>query len=550
MEKVYIFGHRNPDTDSVTSAIALEYLKKSLGIYAEARILSEINDETKYVLDRFNVRHPKYLNDVKLQIRDIIYHKDLFQLDTSSIEDIYDYMNQNNTTGVPIIDKNKKFINIVTAKMVLREFFKSDENNLHTSYNNILKSLLGKEVLRFDDEICGHITAVSYKSTTFIENFNFSSDDILIVGDRHSIIEAAVIKKVKLLVITGNSAIKEEHINIAKKNCVNIIKTPFNTFKTVKKILLSNYIKNLKADNRPYTVLENDYYDDFIEDTAKLGFNNYPVIDKNNVCKGLIRITDINKKNRKKVILVDHNESEQSVIGLEEAEILEVIDHHKIGDISTNNPINFRNMAVGSTNTIIYYLFKENRVEIPKTIASLMLAGIVSDTLALTSPTTTEKDKEVVFRLEEISGLKYKTFANEIFSSSINLEKKSEYDLITIDIKSFQNNGKSFKVSQIITMNIDSILKRKDRIIEELNKFKEITHSDFVILMITDIIKNGSYILYDNTPLTYNVLQRAFNEDIYEGMYLENVVSRKKQVIPLLMEIECSNYRKIIKKEQ
>ncbi len=538
MEKVYIFGHRNPDTDSVTSAIALEYLKKSLGIYAEARILSEINDETKYVLDRFNVRHPKYLNDVKLQIRDIIYHKDLFQLDTSSIEDIYDYMNQNNTTGVPIIDKNKKFINIVTAKMVLREFFKSDENNLHTSYNNILKSLLGKEVLRFDDEICGHITAVSYKSTTFIENFNFSSDDILIVGDRHSIIEAAVIKKVKLLVITGNSAIKEEHINIAKKNCVNIIKTPFNTFKTVKKILLSNYIKNLKADNRPYTVLENDYYDDFIEDTAKLGFNNYPVIDKNNVCKGLIRITDINKKNRKKVILVDHNESEQSVIGLEEAEILEVIDHHKIGDISTNNPINFRNMAVGSTNTIIYYLFKENRVEIPKTIASLMLAGIVSDTLALTSPTTTEKDKEVVFRLEEISGLKYKTFANEIFSSSINLEKKSEYDLITIDIKSFQNNGKSFKVSQIITMNIDSILKRKDRIIEELNKFKEITHSDFVILMITDIIKNGSYILYDNTPLTYNVLQRAFNEDIYEGMYLENVVSRKKQVIPLLMEIE------------
>ena len=538
MEKVYIFGHRNPDTDSVTSAIALEYLKKYLGIYAEARILSEINDETKYVLDRFNVRHPKYLNDVKLQIRDIIYHKDLFQLDTSSIEDIYDYMNQNNTTGVPIIDKNKKFINIVTAKMVLREFFKSDENNLHTSYNNILKSLLGKEVLRFDDEICGHITAVSYKSTTFIENFNFSSDDILIVGDRHSIIEAAVIKKVKLLVITGNSAIKEEHINIAKKNCVNIIKTPFNTFKTVKKILLSNYIKNLKADNRPYTVLENDYYDDFIEDTAKLGFNNYPVIDKNNVCKGLIRITDINKKNRKKVILVDHNESEQSVIGLEEAEILEVIDHHKIGDISTNNPINFRNMAVGSTNTIIYYLFKENRVEIPKTIASLMLAGIVSDTLALTSPTTTEKDKEVVFRLEEISGLKYKTFANEIFSSSINLEKKSEYDLITIDIKSFQNNGKSFKVSQIITMNIDSILKRKDRIIEELNKFKEITHSDFVILMITDIIKNGSYILYDNTPLTYNILQRAFNEDIYEGMYLENVVSRKKQVIPLLMEIE------------
>ena len=337
---------------------------------------------------------------------------------------------------------------------------------------------------------------------------------------------------------TGNGEIKEEHINIARMNGVNIIRTPFNTFKTVKKILLSNYIKNLKTENRPYTVLENDYYDDFLENTTKLGFNNYPVVDKKNICKGLIRITDINKKNRKKVILVDHNESEQSVIGLDEAEIMEVIDHHKIGNISTNNPINFRNMAVGSTNTIVYHLFKENRVEIPKTIASLMLAGIISDTLALTSPTTTEKDKEVVIKLEEISGLDYKNFAKELFNSSINLENKSEYDLIITDMKSFQNNGRTFKVSQIITMNISNILERKDKLIEELNKFKEVTQSDFVILMITDIISNGSYILYDNTPLTYNVLQRAFNKNIYEGMYLENVVSRKKQIIPLLMETE------------
>lgn len=538
MEKIYIFGHRSPDTDSVTSAIALEYLKKSLGVYAEARILSEMNDETKFVLDKFNIRHPKYLNDVKLQIKDIIYHKDLYQLDTSSIEDIYNYMYQNNTTGVPIVDKNRKFIDIVTAKMVLKEVFKSDDDNLYTSYNNILKSLLGKEVLKFDDEIRGHVTTVSYKSTTFLETFNFTSDDILIVGDRHSIIEAAVIKKVKLLVITGNGEIKEEHINIARMNGVNIIRTPFNTFKTVKKILLSNYIKNLKTENRPYTVLENDYYDDFLENTTKLGFNNYPVVDKKNICKGLIRITDINKKNRKKVILVDHNESEQSVIGLDEAEIMEVIDHHKIGNISTNNPINFRNMAVGSTNTIVYHLFKENRVEIPKTIASLMLAGIISDTLALTSPTTTEKDKEVVIKLEEISGLDYKNFAKELFNSSINLENKSEYDLIITDMKSFQNNGRTFKVSQIITMNISNILERKDKLIEELNKFKEVTQTDFVILMITDIISNGSYILYDNTPLTYNVLQRAFNKNIYEGMYLENVVSRKKQIIPLLMETE------------
>lgn len=538
MEKVYIFGHRNPDTDSVTSAISLEYLKKSLGVYAEARVLGEINDETKFVLDKFHIKYPKYLNDVKLQIKDIMYHKDLYQPEYASIEDIYDYMYQNNVTGVPIVNRIGRFTDIITAKMMLNELFRYDDDHLNTSYDNILKSLSGGEVLRFDEEICGRVTAVSYKSTTFLETFHFSPEDILIVGDRHSIIEAAVMKKVKLLVITGNGSIKDEHISIAKENKVNIIRTPFNTFKTAKKILLSNYIKTLSTGSRPYVVLDNDYYDDFIEKTAELGFNNYPVVDKKNFCKGLIRLTDISKKNRKKVILVDHNESAQSVIGLEEAEILEVIDHHKIGDISTNSPINFRNMAVGSTNTIVYHLFKENRVNIPKEIASIMLAGIISDTLALTSPTTTDKDVEVVQELEEISGLNYRDFSKEIFNSSVDFDKKSEYDLITIDVKTFQTNGKTFKVSQIITMNIDKILERKYGLINELNQFKEVTNSDFVILMITDILSNGSYILYNENALTYSILQRAFNQNVFQGMYLQNVVSRKKQIIPLIMEVE------------
>jgi len=538
MDKVYIFGHRNPDTDSVTSAIALEYLKKSLGMYAEARILGELNDETKYVLDKFNIKYPKYINDVKLQIKDIKYHKDLYQDNSSSIEDLYYYMNINNVTGVPIVDSSKKFQSLITAKMLLKEIFKADSNLLHTSYDNILETLNGLSILRFDDEIKGKITAVSYKSTTFIETFNFREDDILIVGDRHSIIEAAVMKKVKLLIITGNGLVKDEHIEIAKNNKVNIIKTPFDTFTSVKKVSLSNYVKNLYTGERQYTVLENDYYDDFVEKTNELGFNNYPVVDKKGICKGLIRITDINKKNKKKVILVDHNESEQSVIGLDEAEILEVIDHHKIGDISTNNPINFRNMAVGSTNTIIYYLYKENRVEIPPDIASLMLAGIISDTLALTSPTTTQKDRIVVEILEQISGLNYKDFSKEMFNSSLNFDKKSEYDLLTMDVKTFQNNGRTFKVSQIITMNVNSLLERKDKFIDEINKFREVSGCDYVLLMITDILTNSTYLFYDSTNLTYNILQRALDKDIFEGLCLKGVVSRKKQIIPLLMEIE------------
>jgi manganese-dependent inorganic pyrophosphatase len=444
-------------------------------------------------------------------------------------------MEENNITGVPIIDKKNKFKDIITAKMILKASFDTD-NYLYSSYDNILKTLNAEEVLRFNDEIKGHVNAITYKSTTFIENFNFTDEDILIVGDRHSIIEAAVKNKVELIILTEDSDIKEEHIKIAKENHVNIIKTKYNSFKTIKKIMFSNYIKNIFTGDRPFTLQETDYYDDFVEESKKLGYNNYPIVDKDGICKGLLRLTDVRNKKKKKVILVDHNEIRQSVEGLDEAEILEVIDHHKIGDISTNNPINFRNMTVGSTNTIVYTLFQEARVEIPKDIASIMLGGIISDTLALTSPTTTSTDIEVVKKLEKISGLNYKEYAQDIFNAGSNIENKPEIELIKTDIKQFNNGNKTFRVSQIIIIDASKVLERKDKFIEALNKIKEEKNDEFVLLMVTDILKNGSHLLYSDDQVTRNVISRTFDITASEGMFLEGMVSRKKQIIPLIME--------------
>lgn len=533
MEKIYIFGHRNPDTDSVTSAISLEYLKKQLGYHAEARVLGELNDETKFVLDYFHVKYPKYLNDVKLQMKDIFYHKGYFLKETSSIEDTYQFMNDKNITGVPIVDENKKFKGIITAKTILNKIF-DWQDTLFTSYSNILKTLNGVELLKYDEEIDGNVIAASYKSTTFLENIHLKKTDILIVGDRHSIIERAVLSKIKLLIITGNGNIKEEHLKIAQKNKVNIIKTSLDTFKVANRILFSNYINHLLGKERSHTILENEYYDDFLKKANLLGFNNYPIVDKHNTCKGLIRLTEINKKNRKKVILVDHNESEQSAIGLEETDILEVIDHHKIGDISTNAPINFRNMAVGSTNTIIYHLYQENRVIIPYWVAGLMLSGILSDTLALTSPTTTDIDRQVVKNLEEITHLSYQEYSREMFAGSLNLDKKTPSDLINMDLKTFQTNSGFFKVSQIITLNPTSLLENKDILQEELEK--QLGADIFIIFMITDILKNGSYFLYTKSAEEY--LKRMFKRNIYQGFYVEGCVSRKKQIIPYIVEGE------------
>ena len=538
MDKVYIFGHRFPDTDSITSAIALEYLKKSLGIFCEARTLGEINDETKYILDKFNIKHPKYLNDVRLQIRDIIYHKDVMINEKTSIFDAYNYINEHNITGVPVVDDDNKFLNIITAKTLLSSLLDVDNNKLNTSYDNIIHALNGVEVLKCDEEIKGNVNAVSYRSTTFLENYDINNEDILIVGDRHSIIEKAVINKAKLIILTGSSYIKDEHLEIAKKNKVNIISTDYNTFKTTRRIMFSNYVSTLFNINRPIVLLERDYYDEVMEKNKEFGFNNYPVVDSHGVCKGLFRLTDSIHKNKKKVILVDHNESSQSAGGLSEAQILEVIDHHKIGDISTNSPINFRNMTVGSCNTIIFKMFDEAGVEIPKDIASIMLGGIISDTLALTSPTTTDTDSYVVEELEKISGLNMKEFAYEIFNSSSNLNDKTDEELINLDTKSFHyGNNRSFKVSQVVTMDASSILDRKDTIIEVMNKMVDSKDLDFVIFMITDISKNGSYILYSNNESSSKILSRII-KDLDEGMFMDKVVSRKKQVIPMIMEVE------------
>ena len=330
MRDIYIFGHKKPDTDSVTSSIALSYLKNKTGLKTRPMILGNINKETEFVLNYFNIDIPEYLEDVKLQLKDINYYKDCFVNEYDSISKTYNYMSSKNITGVPIVDNNNKLIGLLTSKMIGSELINGQFTKLNTSYDNILEVLKGEEVLRFDDEISGDIIAASFKSTTILNTLEFRNNTIMIIGDRHSIIEAAVNSKIKLIIIVGNQEIKEEHLSIAKENKVNIIRTHYDTFHTAKLINLSNYVNNLISNTRNISFNENDYYDDFKEKSIKLGHNNYPVVNDNGVCLGLIRITDIKIMNRKQVILVDHNDSNQSVEGLDEADILEIIDHAEL----------------------------------------------------------------------------------------------------------------------------------------------------------------------------------------------------------------------------
>lgn len=535
MDKVYIFGHRKPDTDSVCAAISLSYLKNKLGVHAIPAILSNINNETKYALDFFNVKEPIFLNDVKLKIKDIQFKRNYFISKKDPIILGYEKMKQENLSKIPVIDEKGTFIGVLGMKDIANDQIEGDINNLNSSYQNLLTTLHGQEILRFDEEIKGNILVASYKSTTFIDTVSLNSQDILIVGDRHSIIEYAVKSKVKCIILTGDSNIKEEHLQIAKQNKVNIIKTPYLTFKVSKIINLCNYISTITTNSRVLCIDINDNVTDFIDIANKTKYSYYPVIDKHQKCLGMVRLSDTSEKKKKKVILVDHNSIAQTVEGIDEADILEIIDHHNIGTIGTATPINFRNMPVGSTNTIIYQMYKENNIEISKEIAGLMASGIISDTILLKSPTTTDLDRTALEELSKIAGINKEEYGLNLIKASASLKGKTKEEIIYQDFKVYPIKNSKMGIGQISTTNPEEILNEKEEYIQLLEKIAE--NNDYVLLtlLVCDVLNNGSYILYNKKAET--ILKNSFNkENLQEGMFLDKIVSRKLQVVPAIME--------------
>lgn len=536
MEKTFIFGHKKPDSDSVMSAIGLSYLKNKLGDSTEPRILGNVNKETKYALDYFGLKEPEYLNDVKLQIKDVNYHKGFLIKDTDSIYDGYQKMLKEGLTGIPVVQQKNAFLGLITIKDLSHMVVNANFEELFTSYSNIMKVLKGEEILRFDDEIVGKILVAAYRSTTFINQVTLSSNDVLIVGDRHSVIEYAVESGVKLVVLSGDSEIKEKHIEIARKNKVNIIRTPYDSYHITRLLPLTNYIKTMIRSYNPTKFEESEYVDTVLDINNKLKHTNYPVVDRKNRCLGLLKIIDLNEKHPKNVILVDHNEKLQSVEGLDEANILEIFDHHNLGSITTSSPINFRNMAVGSTCTIVYTLYKERGVEIPKEIAGALLSGILSDTLILKSPTATPRDREAVEELSRIAEVDYQEYGMNMLKAGTSLDGMTKEDVLYNDFKLYTVNEKTFAIGQFFTMNFDEMKKELEEYVHTLDEVAEANNYDFVALYVTDIIQNGSYVIF-NTKGQEVVDVVYGKENLPEGYFVDNCVSRKKHVVPLIMEV-------------
>ena len=532
--EIYVFGHKNPDTDAVTSAIVLSYLKQQLGQNAIPKILGNINTETEYVLNYFKQEKPDYLNNVKLQIKNLeIKNKHHINAE-NSIYYAYNYMTENGINNIPIINEKNKVEGLIAMKHIAKYMISGDSKIVDAKYENILETLEAEEILKFDKIIKGEINIAAFKSTT-IESIGLNNNSIVIVGDRYKVIETAIKNKVKLLVLTGGNDIPEDLKELAKANKINAIKTNFRTYEASKMISLSNYAKQIAIKENIVTIELDDLVSDFIAIANKTKYSYFPVLNKNKEYVGNLEIVDTNNQNRKQVMLTDHNEYDQSVDGLQEADILEIVDHHNIGSIGTMAPINFRSMPVGSTNSVLYKMYKEHNIEIPKHIAGLMLSGIISDTLLLVSPTTTDYDKEIVEDLAKIAGVDYNEYGLKMLKAGTSLEGKTEEDILFGDFKMYEVNGKKIGVTQVSTFDINDFTNSIDTYKELINKNASNNSYDVFAFFITDILKNGSYIYYNDNAK--DIIVRAFGiENIEQGTYLDGVVSRKKQVIPKIMK--------------
>ena len=532
-EKVLIFGHKNPDTDSVTSAIALSYLKNVQGMNTEPCILGEIPKEADYVLNYFGFEKPRFIDNVKIQLKDLDFDRILPLEPSNSILKAYTHMNYHKIRTLPIVDPEGYLIGIVTMKDIAMNAINGDYHALNTTFYNI-KQDLNAEILNYGhSDINCHIIITAFHDSTIIKQQRIEPDSIVITGDRFDIIEHAIFTKVQLIIVTGDLDIPEILIEKAKVSGVNIIRTSYDTYSTSKLINQTNFISTIMNTDRILKFKVDEYLENCKEIIQSSKHSKFPIIDEQGKYLGIIGRTHFLNPSKKNVILVDHNEYAQSAEGLVEANVLEIIDHHKIGDINTALPISFRNMPVGSTNTIVYQLFKEAKIDIPKNIAGLMLSGIVSDTLFLKSPTTTYFDEHAISELKAISGVELSKYALDMFKCGTSLEGRSEKDVFYNDYKEFIIDGYKLGVSQVFTLNFEEIVTNKDKYLKLIQDVHESREHYLTLMLVTDIIKEGSYTLFECKH--DRLMTMAFGKYVEQGTFIENIVSRKKQIIPLLI---------------
>ena len=541
MSEILVIGHRNPDTDAICSAVGYAEFKRRTGMpEAVAARCGDTNDRIDFVLNTFGVPAPKFVADVSPKVRDVMQTRIMSVTPDATAADALGLMDERGIRIMPVLDASRRCCGLLSLFKLSKFLFPTanrlvDSRRVLSSLTNLARTLNGEIIVaqKPDDEedLTLMIGAMSLES--FAQRLDTFDREklIIVVGDRWDIQNLAIREGVRALVVTGGLTVEAKTLDAAKKKNVSLIMSPHDTATTaslcraavaVRHVLNEEFV--CFREHAPLAAVR--------EEATSSGHQIFPVLDQEGQTVGILSKTDFLKTVTRKLILVDHNELSQAVQGADEVEIIEIIDHHRIGALTTHQPILFRNEPVGSTSTIVADCFFRHDVELPKPIAGLLLAGLVSDTLNLSSPTTTARDAEILKKLEKIAEVNAREFTEKLFASGSLLTLKTAPKAITTDCKEYTEGRETFSVAQIEEIGFDQFWKRKDELLEALAKYCDRGKYQFSALLVTDVTTQNSLLLVAGDE---NFVSQIDYPKLEPGIFeLREVVSRKKQLLPYL----------------
>lgn len=535
-KKIYVVGHKNPDTDSICSAIAYADLKRKIssGEYIAKRA-GLLNEETQYVLNRFGVEPPKLLSNVHLQVKDVDVNRTPGIKGNTSIKEAWAMMKDRKAFTIAVT-KNQKLEGVITTGDIATSYMDVYDSHIlataKTQYQNIVSTVDG-EILTGDAEeyFSKGKVVVAASSPEMMETF-IEQDDLVILGNRYEVQLCAIELQASCIVVCQGAQVARTIKKLAEERGVVVITTPHDTFTVARLINQSIPVKHFMNQEGLTVFNTTDYVEEIKREMAKKRTRDFPVIDRKGNFYGLISSRRLMDASKKQVILVDHNEKTQAVDGIEEAEVLEIIDHHRLGGLETVGPVYFRNQPVGCTATIIYDMYRENQITPDKTTASLLCAAIISDTLLFRSPTCTWIDELSAKELAQIAELDMEELAQNMFQAGSNLKGKTAEEICFQDFKQFTVNDIKFGVGQINSMNAEELADIKQNLIPYLSTAAYRQKVDMVFFMLTNIIEESTELLCYGKGAKDQVIQAFDLPADMEEVHLRGVVSRKKQLIP------------------
>ena len=535
MDSVYVIGHKNPDTDSVVSAMAYAALKNALGEnrYIAARY-GHLNTETSFLLQRFGFQPPVYLRSVRTQVCDIDYDTPPAVGAGVPVSYAWKMLHRENNTvsALPITEEDGRLFGLVTSGGIAESDMETVSNPVVSSIPifNVLSALEG-HIINSDedsfDELSGEVVIALPGDSARIHR-----GSIVLCGDQKDIADLAIDCGAACLIFCGTS-LGEQYRNRSCRTC--LIVCPFDAYRAARLIFQSMPIGRIACTEGLKFFHLTDYLDDVRENVIQSRFRSYPVLDEEDKVVGTLSRYHLIRPRRKKIVLVDHNESGQAVAGLEQAEIIGIIDHHRLADIQTGNPVFMRNEPVGSTTSIIAAMYQEHGLLPSPNLAGLMAAAIISDTVMFKSPTCTPKDKILAERLARHAGIDCDELGKAMFSRGVSAEMPAD-DLIRYDMKEFHLGSHTLAVSQITTVDSSAFLARSGEFLQSLEQIRKDKHYDIVLMMITNVLKEGTELLFAGDG---EIIRNAFALDEIHGnhVFLPKVLSRKKQILPALSQL-------------